>query len=140
MSFLAKCAPSRWADFLCIKDNTIPTKSGDECDLFVGQNKSVMLTLDNSTVTKLRDVVVLGKLIIKDSDPTKNAHKPLLIIRDLFTPEELLVSHVDVHARSYEKLANYDTFRRNLQELFLEWLNIQKESAAKIGLQSIFVR
>src|SRR5581483_56561 len=96
MSLLAKCAPSRWADFLSIPDNAMPTRSGEDADLFVGKNKKITLTLTNGTETRFRDVVILGELVLKPSDPENVAIKPTIIARDFFAPAKWTGNNVSV--------------------------------------------
>jgi hypothetical protein len=139
MSLLVKCAPSRWADFLSIPDNAIPTRSGEDADLFVGKNKSITLTLTNGTETRFRDVVVLGELVLKSSEPENVAIKPKIIARDFFVPAKLSMGNVSLQCGNLCFHKNPETFRSELQELFIEWLDIQRESVSWIGLKSILV-
>ena len=139
MSLLVKCAPSRWADFLSIPDDAMTTRSGEDVDLFVGRNKSVTITLNNGSETRFRDVVVLGELILKSSDSENTAVKPKLIAHDFFAAAKLSVNNVRIECRNCYLAKNIEAFRSELQELFMEWLDIQRESVARIGLKSILV-
>jgi hypothetical protein len=120
-----------------IPNDAVPTRSGEDTDLFVGKNKSITMTLANGTITRFRDVVVLGELTIQASDPTNIATKPRLIARDFFCAGDLLLKTVDFQWRNGHLAKNRIMFRNELQELFLEWADIQRESVARIGLKSI---
>jgi len=139
MNVLAKCEPSRWAAFLSIPDNATPTRSGEDVDLFVGKNKSITLTLPNGTETRFRDIVVLGELILQSSNPDNTVVKPELIANDFFSAAKLVVKNVSIKCRYLYLAKNREVFRSELQELFMEWMDIQKESVARIGLKSILV-
>jgi hypothetical protein len=138
MSILSTRAPSRWADFLSIPDDATFTGTGEDTDLFVGKNQSVILTLSNDATRRFRDVVVLGELTIQSSDPTNTAIKPRIIARDVFKPGALSLNNVSVHFRNYSS-TNTEVFHRELQQCFLDWLSIQRESAQELGLRSILV-
>ena len=99
MNSLAFCAPSRFVDFLNIADNASPTDLDENQDLFIGKNKSVTLTLQNGTVTKVRDVVILGELIIKSSNPEDTTVKPSIIARDIFAPSRFDIDNINLKAR-----------------------------------------
>lgn len=137
MSLLTECAPSRWADFLSIPADALPTHSGDDVDLFVGENKSVTITLTNGTETRFRDVVVLGELVLQASDPANTAVKPRLIARSVFAAS-LSINNANFRFNFYQ-FKNAEAFRSELKELFLEWRDIQRESVARIGLKPILV-
>ncbi|MBP9777517.1 MAG: hypothetical protein KBD36_06750 [Alphaproteobacteria bacterium] len=139
MTLLLKCDPSRYGAFLSIPDNAMPTLSGEGADLFVGKNKSVTITLMNGTETRFRDVVVLGELILKSSDPENTAIKPKIIARDVFAPAKFSINNINLQCRHFYQPKGLETFRSELQELFTEWLDIQRESVARIGLKSILV-
>lgn len=139
MSVLLQCAPSRWGDFLCIPDNASPSCLGEDVDLFVGKNQTVTITLKNGTETRFRDVVVWGELILKSSDPNNINTKPEIIARDFFVPANFTMSNISIKCRNYYQPKNPETFRNELQELIIEWLDIQRESVARIGLKSILV-
>ncbi len=113
--------------------------SGEDTDLFVGKNKILTLTLVNGTETRFRDVVVLGELIIRSSNPENTAVKPRLAARDFFAPAILSTTNINIRCINFYQPKNTEAFRRELQELFLEWLHIQKESAKQIGLKSIAI-
>jgi len=139
MNSLTKCEPSRWTDFLSIPDNAVPTRSGGNADLFVGKNIKMTLTLTNDKEIRFRDVVILGILTIQSSNPEDEVNKPKLNVRDIFIPGKLLMDNISLKGRSQTLCTNIDTFRNNLQELILEWLDIQKENATRIGLRSILI-
>jgi hypothetical protein len=139
MSLLLQCAPSRWVDFLSISDNPTPTHSGEEVDLFVGKNKKVTLTLTNGTQTQFRDVVVWGELVLQSSDPQNVAIKPKIIARDFFAPAKLTIGNINVVCGNFYQPKSPEAFRSELQGLFIDWLDIQRESVGRIGLKSILV-
>lgn len=138
-SIINECAPSRWLDFLNIPNNAVPTASGEDKDLFVGSDKSVTITLQNGTVTKFRDVVVLGELIIQSSQPENSSVRPSLIVRNFFNPSKVSLSNIHISIQYHWQPKNTEEFRKRLQELFLDWISFQRESVEQIGLKSILV-
>lgn len=139
-SLLSQCAPSRWNDFLNITNDQVQTERGQENDLFVGENKRVTLTLANGSTRVYRDIVVLGELIIKASNPSDPSTKPCLIARDFFNAGRAEMSHINYTGRDTALYKDSDAFRNELKSLlFLEMLSFQRESARKIGLKSILV-
>ncbi len=139
MSLLAKCAPSRWGDFLDIPNDYFSKSKGKDQDLFVGQNATLRITLTNGTVSHFRDVVIWGDLIIRSSNPENIAHKPSFIVRDFFAPGHLHVENVDITNRRFHQHKNTDAFRQELQDLFIKWIRIQRQYVNDIGLKSILV-
>jgi hypothetical protein len=137
MSLSVRYSISRCVDFLNIADNAIPTTSGEDKDIFVGENQKVTITLANGTISKCRDVVVLGELTIQSSNPENTAVKPILVARDFFIPAKFSIKNVGVCSRHFVQPKNNDEFRKNLQECLLDWLDFQRESVKKVGLKSI---
>lgn len=137
-SILAQCAPSRWVEFLSIPDDAAPTHMGEDVDLFIGKNKKVTLTITNGEEMRFRDIVVLGELILLSSDPEKPENKAKVIARDVFDIGNF-ERKLPIECRNYLKNPR-STFDTELQELFTEWLHIQREAAEQIGLKSILVQ
>lgn len=139
LSQLSQCAPSRWSEFLQIRDDQAQATPGENNDLFIGKNKKVTLTLNPGTETHFRDVVVLGELIIQSSAPENTKAKPLFTHRDCFVPGKFTATNVKFYGRNLYQPKNNTEFRKELQALFLEWMNFQRESVEKLGLKSILV-
>jgi hypothetical protein len=137
MSLLVECSSSRWVDFLSIPDDAATTVPGEDNDLFVGRNISVTMTLINGTVTKFRDIVVLGELTIQSSNPGNTAVQPSVIARDVIVASKFQIDSVGLQSNNISILKDTTQFRNDLQRLFLEWVDFQRESVRAIGLRSI---
>jgi hypothetical protein len=130
---------SRCVDFLNISANTIPRLDEYE-DLIVGENVSATMVLENGTLTKYRDIVVLGELNIQSSDLENTVVKPELVVRDFIFPAKLSIENVVIKCERFLQPKNIQAFRYDLEELcLLDWLDFQRESVNKIGLKSILV-
>lgn len=138
MSLLVKCDPSRWANFINIADDATFKGSGPEADLFVGRDQSVTLTIDNGTSVQFKDVVVLGKLLIKSSDLENTAVKAKVVVNDLFCVGNMRVNNVELKSIKFF-VGNFSEFRSEVRELFLWWRDVQKESAEQAGLKAILL-
>jgi hypothetical protein len=86
---------------------------------------------------KFRDVVVLGELIFRFSNPENLAVKPRLVVRDFFAPSKVFFDNVNVKCRRLYIPKNTETFRCELQDLFLEFIDFQRESIKRMGIKSI---
>ena len=137
MEILSRCAPSRWGDFLSIPDDATPTRSGENVDLFVGINQRVTITLNNDSETRFRDVVVWGELILTSSDPQNTALKPQLVARDFFAPGLVKLNNINLKCRNFDIRGTREAFRSRLQDLFIQWIDFQRESTEEMGLISI---
>ena len=135
-TMLIKSDPSRWNVFFNIPDEQALTIPGEDKDLFVGANRWVCLTVDNGTVIQFRDIVVLGKLLIRSSDPENETTKPSIIARDVFFVGGSSLNHINMTCR-WLVMCSKGEFYESLHELIFERINIQIESVRKIGLKSI---
>lgn len=86
-------------------------------DLFIGQNKSITLTINNGTTVQFRDIVVLGRLIVKASDMTDTANKGRLIARDIITAGNTQLENIFVEASEMIVMKNEADFKDKLQHL-----------------------
>lgn len=142
MSLLVDCGPSRWIDFLNIKDDQVPTAIGEEHDFFVGKNKSITWTLKNGTTTKIRDMVLYGDLIVQSSNPEDHESQPKLICRDCMVQGKLTIQNIEFTNKNQIIFGNVngpEGFRNKLLFMLIEWFEFQRESVRKSGLKSILV-
>jgi hypothetical protein len=83
-------------------------------DLFIGKNSSVTVTLKNGSTTRFADIVVLGKLIIKSSNPADLQNKPKFICRDMVVAGELSVTNIHLHHRNAWEAHDRDGFYQTI--------------------------
>ncbi|HSX03569.1 MAG TPA: hypothetical protein VLG76_02445 [Rhabdochlamydiaceae bacterium] len=135
---LKNCAPSRWVDFSNIKNDQMPSGYVENEDLFVGKDAECTLTLTNGTTYKVKDLVVLGKLTIKSSNPADHLNQPMIIFRNMFIAGNCSFYNTISEAENCLQCTRR-AFFEELDRLFLEWSDIQRETTKQMGLRSILV-
>lgn len=139
MSILERAGIDQCVKFYLIKNDEVP-KIGPDTDFFVAPQKHVTLTIPNGTTLTTRDVVVLGSLTIQSSDMTNTAIKGVFTARDVFISGLCAVRNIQYTARNQYITRGGQAFRKEIQDLFIEWLDIQAEYSQKSGLKSVLDR
>jgi hypothetical protein len=94
-----------------------------------------VLSIENSC--KNFSYRVLGKLRIKSENLENTSVKGSLIARDLFTPGTFAANNIRTKARYWVTHSNAEEFNKELQDLILDWILFQKDSAKNIGRKSV---
>ncbi|MBS0635490.1 MAG: hypothetical protein JSR37_08520 [Verrucomicrobia bacterium] len=137
LTCLSRCSPQQLLNFFSIRDDEVPKGDGEDRDLFIGKNIHITITLNNGSLTKFRDIVVLGKLTIHASSADKSS-RPTLECRDIIVAGSLDLKHFNLKNRYYIGTSP-DPFKNALMELVLDWFDAQREHTRKMGLRSVLI-
>ncbi len=105
-------------------------------DLFIAPTKEITLTLNNGSLTRIRDVVVLGKLTIQSA--TRNGKKAHLMARNLIVGGSCSLNTINLVNKNTYEAGESAEFQENLRNRVIEWLEYQREITNQMGLRSVF--
>lgn len=125
-------APSLWTNLTSIPDDHPITYLNPNRDYIVAKKREITLTLNNGSIYRAKDLIILGKLHIVSTHPDNKAVKPTLIVRDVITMGEFSIHNVHLKAENglVGSLAD-------LQNRFIEWMQFQRETVDNMGLRSV---
>ncbi|HAB99558.1 MAG TPA: hypothetical protein DCE71_07045 [Parachlamydiales bacterium] len=118
-------------------DDQLSLELGEDKDIFVGKNRCALIKIPNGETVKVRDVVVLGEISIQSMDVENTAVKGRLIARNVILPGHSFLKNVALESLRFYQPASCREFKSELQEVLMDWISIQRESADKMNLISM---
>ena len=83
-----------------------------ERDLIVYRNKSITLSLTNGTISKYRDLIIFGELIIKSAK--EELPRGRLEARNIIQPGHLDITHIELSAKYHTIFHGLASFQQEL--------------------------
>ena len=83
-SIVVQLDPSTRQKCLEIQDDQEETTPGPDCDLIIGPNVGMIITIPNGASLSYRDAIVFGQLTIQSKDIKDTANRASIIFRDNF--------------------------------------------------------
>ncbi len=125
-------------NFYLIKENQKTTPMRTDEDFYVGSNIKASLDITNGKTIQFRDIVILGKFIVKSTNMENSLEKGSLVARNVFLLGDFSLNNVNAEFKNiYQTRA--DDFKQELQDIIIDWFKFQRESSEKIGLRSLLI-